>query len=176
MSFKYKALIIITPLVFIADQLTKWLVVKYIPFGDSVPVISGYFDLVYLKNPGAAFGMLSSLADGYRQVFFYVVAAVAVIVLAAFYRSIKESERLLPIGIALVFGGIAGNIMDRIISGEVTDFLSVHIKDAAIDWTILGHNLHIPLIWPAFNVADSAITVAMVLLVITAFRAKKGEI
>lgn len=173
MRFKFKALFIITPLVLFLDQLTKWLVIRHIPFGGSIPVIPGYFDLVFYKNTGAAFGMLSSFGEGGKQYFFYIVAAVAVVVLSTFYSKIKDEARMLPTAIALVFAGIAGNIIDRIRFGAVTDFLSFHIKDAVLSLDLWGWRMHLPLDWPAFNVADAAITVAMCMLLITAFRAEK---
>jgi len=175
MSFKYKALLIITPLVFFLDQLTKWLVMKSIPFHGSIPVMSGYFDIVFLRNTGAAFGMFADMGEGIRNIFFYIVAMIAIIVLTAIYARLSHEARLLPIAISLVFGGIAGNFLDRIRFGAVTDFLSVHIRDVAIEWTMFGRNIHMPLDWPAFNVADSAITVAMVLFIISAFRQDRRE-
>lgn len=171
MKYKYKMLLIITPLVFILDQFTKWLVIKCIPSQGSISIIPNYVDLVFVRNPGAAFGMLAGLSDQFRNIFFFAVAVVAVIVLSVFYKRLSLKARLLPLAISLVFGGIFGNILDRIRFGEVTDFVSVHIRDVVIDWTIFKWHLHVPLNWPAFNVADSAITIAMVLLVISAFRA-----
>lgn len=175
MAFKYKALFIITPIVFVVDQLTKWLVMRLIPFGEQVPVIPGYFDLVFFTNTGAAFGLFSGMGQGGRQYFFYVVAVIAVAALATFYSRIKEKERMLPVAIALVFAGIAGNIVDRIRFGAVTDFLSFHIKDAVLSLDLWGLRMQVPLSWPAFNVADSAITVAMFLLLIAAFRSEREE-
>jgi len=175
MTFKYKALFIIAPLVLVLDQFTKWLVAGSIPYGGSVPVIPGYVDIVFLRNPGAAFGMFASMGDDFRKIFFLIVAVVAVVFLAVFYTGLKKEARMLPVAISLIFGGIAGNILDRIRFGEVTDFLSVHIRDVVLNWTIVKWDLHIPLIWPAFNVADSAITVAMIMLIITAFRSDRRE-
>jgi signal peptidase II len=169
MSFKHKALLIITPLVFIADQLTKWLVVKYIPLKEGISIIPGYFDLVHFQNKGAAFGMLSSLPEGFRQYFFYIVAVIAVVILAVFCWQYGGRSKLLPVAIALVLGGIAGNILDRIRFGAVTDFISVHIRDAAFNFNLGRWHINIPLDWPAFNVADSAITIAMFLLIASAF-------
>lgn len=173
MKFKYKVLFIITPLIFLLDQLTKSLVINYIPFHGSIPVIPGYFDLVFIRNAGAAFGMFAQMDDGVRQFFFHIVAVVAVVVLAFFFARLSKEERLLPIAISLVFGGIAGNILDRIRFGAVTDFLSAHVRDVAIDWSVFGMRLHLPLNWPAFNVADSAITIAMFLFIISAFRPQR---
>jgi len=84
MRFKYKVLLTITPLIFILDQLTKWLVSTSIPFHGSIPIIDGYLDLVFIRNTGAAFGMFADLDGAFRHVFFYIVAIIAVIILAIF--------------------------------------------------------------------------------------------
>jgi len=81
----------------------------------------------------------------------------------------------MPITLSLIFGGIIGNLCDRLRFGAVTDFLSIHIRDVVVDFTIWARHIHVSLNWPAFNVADSSITVAMFLLIIMAFRQQKGE-
>jgi len=173
MTFKYKALLFITPFVFILDQLTKWLARKYIPLHNAIPVIPGYFDLVHFQNKGAAFGMFSGMGERFRLYFFYIVAVLAVVVLAVFFVRLAAG-RLLPVAISLIFGGIAGNTTDRIKFGTVTDFISVHIRDVVTNFEAFGRQFNIPLDWPAFNIADSAITVAMFCLIISAFRAEGG--
>lgn len=170
MTFKVKLLLILAPAVFVLDQATKLAVLRWIELGSRIPIIPGFFDLVHFRNTGAAFGMLAGVRDGLRVPFFYAVAVVAVIALAWLYRSLKDDERLMPVALALVFGGIAGNILDRLRLGSVVDFLSIHIGNAVLDFTLFGRSVHWTLEWPAFNVADSAITIAMVLLVISALR------
>ncbi len=174
MRFKHKILVI-TPVIFTLDQLTKWLVIKNIPLGNAVSVIPGYLDIVHLKNTGAAFGIFAGAPDGFRQWFFYLVAAVAVIFLAGFYSRMKDDARALPTAIALIFAGIAGNIIDRMRFGAVTDFISVHVRDVVLSGELFGYQLQVPLDWPAFNVADSAITVSMALLLITAFKKERRD-
>jgi signal peptidase II len=174
MIFKYRALLIVTPVVFFLDQLTKWLVRKYIPLHEAVPVVRGYFDIVHYENKGAAFGMFSGAGGEFRLYFFYVVSVLAVIILAGFFVKLAGG-RLLPIAVSLIFGGIAGNTTDRIRFGTVTDFISVHISDLAWNFNIFGRQFDIPLEWPAFNVADSAITVAMFCLIIYAFKTERGD-
>lgn len=170
MKFKYKILLAVAPAVFVLDQITKLAVLKWIELGDRIPVIPGFFDLVHFRNTGAAFGILSDAHHSFRIPFFYIVAVVATVVLAFFYRSLPDREKLMPWAFSLVFAGIAGNIVDRIFLGSVVDFLSFHVGNAALDFTLFGAARHIPLEWPAFNVADSAITVAMALLVWSAIR------
>lgn len=175
MRYRYKVALIIGPLIFILDQFTKWWVLAAIPFGEKIVVIPGYFDLVHTQNVGAAFGMFAGTAAGFRVPFFYIMAAVAVAVICIMLWKMRDEERLLPLTFALVLGGIAGNVLDRIRFGAVVDFLSLHWRDVV--WTVkLGtREFSIPLDWPAFNVADSAITVAMVLLIIAAFRKPKTK-
>lgn len=174
MSTKYKILVTVAPAVFMLDQFTKLLIVATQDIGNRIPVIRGYFDIVHFRNEGAAFGMLAGAHDDFRAPFFFIVAIVAVVALAFFYRTLKDNEKLMPLAISLVFGGIAGNILDRIRLGSVVDFLSFHIGHGAWDFAIFGNQVHIPLEWPAFNVADSAITAAMILILYSTFFHKRG--
>jgi signal peptidase II len=90
---------------------------------------------------------------------------------------LDKGEKLIPVVFSLILGGILGNMLDRIRFGEVTDFLSVHIGNKIADFTLLGRHFNFRLEWPAFNVADSAITIAMILLVWSVLRPqKKGEV
>lgn len=162
MSFKYKSLLIIAPLIFLFDQLTKHLVSMEIALGQGIPVIPGFFDIVHYTNAGAAFGFLAGAHDSWRTPFFYIISVVALAGIVFYIKKLPDNERLAPFALSLVVGAIFGNGLDRLRFGAVTDFLSVHVGDKVL-W---GAHLE----WPAFNVADSAITIAMVLLVISAFR------
>ena len=175
MKTKYKILVITVPAVFIADQLTKWLVVNFMEVGEKIPIVPGLFDIVHFRNTGAAFGLFSSLSEAVRTPFFYIVAAVAAVLLALLYRTLGDRERLMPLAISLVFGGIAGNILDRLRHGSVVDFLSLHAGDAVVTGNAFGIHYSFPIEWPAFNIADSAITVAMILIVVSAVRGRRGE-
>ena len=164
MVYKYKILLILAPAVFFLDQFTKYLVLQHIGFGDVIPIISGYFDLVHVRNAGAAFGLLSSLGDSFRNPFFYGISVIAIFVLASLFKNLDENNRFFPVLLSLIFGGVLGNLTDRIRFGNVVDFLSFHIQDKIL-WGI-------SLEWPSFNVADSAITVSMVFLAIHFLREK----
>ena len=134
-------------LVIVLDQLTKsWLVSALRP-GQSIELTS-FFNLVHVYNPGAAFSFLSD-AGGWQR-WFFVALALAVSGWLTFLIRKHAAERLLPLAAALVLGGALGNVIDRIRYGAVVDFLDAH----AAGWH-----------WPAFNVADSAITVGVALLV-----------
>lgn len=150
MSLKYKIAVFIAPTIFLFDQLTKYIIRSSMRIGEHISVIDGYFDIVHVTNKGAAFGMFSRTADAFRIPFFYTVSVVAVVVIVVTFVRMAADDKYLAVVFSLIVGGIAGNIFDRIRFGEVTDFLSVHFR--------------YKLEWPAFNVADSAITVAMILL------------
>lgn len=141
----------IAAVVFVSDQLTKFAAADYLTRHGDVQLTSFLnFSLVY--NAGAAFGFLSS-ASGWQNIFFIVVASVACVAILWMSWRLKADDPVLGAGLMLVLGGAAGNLTDRLLHGYVIDFVDVHY-----------HAWH----WPAFNVADSAITVGAVLLVLDA--------
>jgi signal peptidase II len=137
------------------DQLTKWCVRQTLELHEPIPVIDGLFNLTYVRNPGAAFGLLSGLPPALRGPLFIIVSLGALIVLGVILAGLHPGQRGLRIAIAAVLGGAVGNLIDRVVEGEVIDFLDVHWR---------GYH------WPAFNVADSCISVGVVVLLILSFR------
>jgi signal peptidase II len=145
--------------ILVLDQLTKYLVAKYIRMYEVIPVIPGFFNLTHVRNRGAAFSILSNLPGVWRSAFFITVTLVAVVVLVVLIR--KTEERLLASAFSLIAGGAVGNVIDRIRFGEVVDFIQWYVKSYY---------------WPSFNVADSAITIGVGLLVIDMLFFQKKEI
>jgi signal peptidase II len=145
-------------LVLLLDQLSKWWVVKAFALHESRPLIPGFFSLTYITNTGAAFGMLAGEQSLGRQLFFAAVAVVALVVLVLAYREYRDRGPLYPGAIGLVGGGALGNLVDRLRLGHVIDFLDVYYRQ-----------YH----WPAFNVADSAITIGVALFILAGFRDHK---
>ncbi len=141
-----------------ADQASKFYVDAHIPLYHSVAVIPGFFSLTHVRNPGAAFGILSTQSAAFRQVFFLVVSVLALGMLLVFFIQTPASDRIGLAALSLLMGGAIGNMIDRIRMGEVVDFL---------DFQIGGYH------WYTFNVADSAITVGVSLLMLNAFLARK---
>jgi len=131
------------------DQVTKEAVIKHFALHQSKEIIPGFFHITYVRNTGAAFGILSG-KESWRLYFFLVIGTVALVSLFQFFYS-NYKDPLVVIGTAMVCGGAAGNIIDRIRYGYVVDFLDFF-------WG--------PYHWPAFNVADSAITVGVLLLLL----------
>ena len=141
--------------VLLADQITKLLIVDSFAWGDSQP-ISGYFNLVRVHNSGAAFSMLSS-ASGWQRWLFTGIGVVATGFILWMLRS-HPTQKLFCFALALVLGGAVGNVIDRLAYGHVIDFLDFH-WDFLAPLFYQGH-------FPAFNVADSAISVGAVCLIL----------
>ena len=143
--------------VFVSDQATKHVVEVQIPLHSKIPVIRGWFDLTHTKNAGAAFGMFSDSPGPLKTVLLIAVSAGLlglVVFLLIRHRPLRWE---LGVGLSLLLGGALGNLLDRIRFGQVVDFLDVHFRQ---------HH------WPAFNLADSAITIGAGLLILDAFRSK----
>ena len=148
---KYIRLAVIGGCVVIVDQITKLLILKHLPFNQNITVIAGFFDIVHINNPGGAFGLLASLSPQWRTIIFLFVSSLAVGLILYFYIKTPQSHPWLAAGFALIFGGAIGNLIDRLRFGFVIDFLDFYIA-----------KYH----WPAFNIADSAITVGLTIFVI----------
>jgi signal peptidase II len=151
---KYRLFVSIALSVIVLDQLSKFFVVSRIGLNDGFAWIQGWFNIVHVRNPGAAFGFLSEsgFLVSYLFIFISVTALLAILVLL--YKS--QTEKLLFIsGLGFFFGGTSGNLIDRLLHGEVIDFLDFHIG-----------NYH----WPAFNVADSALCLAASLIILSMYK------
>lgn len=170
LSFKYKALLFISPAVLLLDYITKTLVRSHMEPGERFSIINGYFDIVNFTNMGAAFGAFAESHESFRVPFFYVISLAAAIVIVFMIVRSPAQDRIMPVAFSLILAGIGGNILDRIRFGAVTDFLSIHIKDKFVDFFIFRHNFNFSLEWPAFNVADCAISASMVILIYTMVR------
>lgn len=142
-------LIVLT--VFILDRLTKWLVIRHIVLEDNVPVIPGLFRLTHLENPGAAFSLFADSPSALRTGLLIAVSVTALAVVAILLWFRRNSFNLTTVALALIMGGALGNLWDRLSDGKVTDFL---------DFYIGAHH------WPPFNLADSAIVVGALLLML----------
>ena len=150
---RYRNLSIICLTVLVLDQTTKLYVDANFRLHESVEVIQGLFNLTYVRNKGAAFGILSNSVV--RIPFFISVSILAMLGILWYIRRIRDDQKITFFSLALIFSGAFGNLIDRIRYGEVIDFLDVFWR-----------NHH----WPAFNVADSAITVGVTLLFIEMWR------
>ncbi len=135
----------------LTDQVSKAVVARSMRLGQSIPIVPGYFDLTFVLNPGAAFSLFATLPESIRNPFFILVSVAAVILIIMYRARHLRQHRLASVSLALIMGGAIGNLIDRVRLGVVVDFLDVHL-----------HQYH----WPVFNVADSAISVGVTLLLL----------
>ncbi|HLG22598.1 MAG TPA: signal peptidase II [Candidatus Manganitrophaceae bacterium] len=142
----------------ILDQVSKFYVQQALRLNESVVVIQNFFSLTYIRNPGAAFGFFADHSAQFRAVFFLIISLIALSLLVFFFLQVPKDDIRALLSISLLFGGAIGNLLDRIRFGEVIDFLDFYLG-----------RFH----WPAFNVADSAITIGISLLMFGLFWAKK---
>ena len=151
-SSRFVTWMVVALLIVIADQLTKWAIIQWVPLYDRVP-LNSFINLTHQKNTGAAFSILAD-AGGWQRWFFIVLATVISAVIAVWiWRIRRAGQNWLAAGLALVLGGAIGNLIDRIMLGHVTDFIQVWFGSWA---------------FPSFNVADAGISVGAALLIIDA--------
>lgn len=150
---RFWTLSLITAFLIILDQLTKGAIQSTLYYGQTIPVIQGFFSIAYVKNTGAAFGFGANGPEWFRQIFF--LGLPVIFCGYVFYLLIKtlKGPFYISLAYALIIAGAVGNLIDRFVLGFVVDFLMFYWKDEA------NH-------FPAFNVADSCITVAAFLLII----------
>ena len=154
---RWWAWLLLSAVVVALDQLTKHLVQQTVPFGSPVRV-TPFFDLVLVYNPGAAFSFLSTAPGWQRELFIGIAAVAAVLIVFLLRRNV--ADRLFSFALSLILGGALGNLVDRILLGAVVDFLHFHVAQYY---------------WPAFNVADSAITCGAGLLIWDSLRRSKAR-
>ena len=148
----------LSAMVFAIDRLSKSIVEAHVSPFDVHPVIPGFFDIVHSQNRGVAFGLMNESNSAWRTVVLIAFSAAALLLVAGLLWRASRLDRWTVAGLALVLGGAAGNLFDRILWGRVTDFLEFYIGD-----------LH----WPTFNVADSCIVIGSGLLVLELLRPKR---
>jgi signal peptidase II len=192
---KWKVLALLAGVWVVADQVTKYLAVEHLTsafdragaytfsekvsafitqrdvlergYANSRPVvITPFWQHRYTQNRGAAWGLLSGTGEKFRVPFFYLISLAAVIFILSYYRKLRNDQRYMQVALALVLGGAIGNAIDRVLRGYVIDFIDWHWFDP--NW--IRPSLH----WPTFNVADSGITVGLVMLFLEMLFAKKA--
>ena len=149
---------VITGLLVTIDQLAKFYVHTQFRLGESIPVVSGFFNLTYVRNFGAAFGFLANSHPSFREIFFLSMPPVALIIILVILRGVSDRDTKQILALSSIFGGAIGNYIDRLRFRYVIDFLDFHIGGK---WS-----------WPAFNIADSAIVGGVAMLLILMFLEK----
>lgn len=146
---------LIALIVIVVDQFTKWLVVKNMELGESIPIIHDVLYLTSHRNRGAAWGILQG-----QFWLFYIITVIVVIVLVIYIRRVPKEQRLFGLGLALMLGGAIGNFIDRVFRKEVVDFIHTYI---------FTYN------FPVFNVADAALCIGVALIFIETILDGKRE-
>lgn len=149
---RYFAFLALATVIVLLDQWTKYMASSHLIYGQPVAVLS-FFNLTLLHNTGAAFSFLSD-AGGWQRWFFAGLSFLVSVVLLVWIYQLKPKEQLLALSLALILGGAIGNLWDRVLLGYVVDFISVHYADRY---------------FPAFNIADSAITLGAGLMILDMF-------
>ena len=155
MSPKYTLAGLISGAILVLDQVTKFLVENTMTMHQSIDILPNVASLTYLRNTGAAFGFLAGARSSLRVIFFALISSVAIGCIVYLIRGLRPRQKILLLSLSLILGGAMGNLIDRLRLGEVIDFIDLH-------W----YDVH----WPAFNVADSAISIGVVLLFIQMLR------
>lgn len=148
---------LIAIIVIAIDQITKVLVMKHMEVFEQIPVIENFFYLTSHRNSGAAWGILAG-----QMFFFYIITTIVVVGIIFYMEKYARGDKLLAISLSMILGGAIGNFIDRLFRKEVVDFL---------DFNIFGYD------YPIFNIADSALVVGVILLIIATFldEKKKGK-
>jgi signal peptidase II len=148
--------------VILLDQLTKGWIIATLRLHEGFAVIDGFFNIIHVRNPGAAFGFLAGSSPAFRSVFFIAITLAAILLILHYlWRTLQqtESKKLsLVFSLSLILAGAVGNLIDRVRFGEVVDFLDVYVGA-----------YH----WPAFNVADASISIGATVLAISLFAKRK---
>ncbi|CRV21887.1 signal peptidase II [Staphylococcus saprophyticus] len=145
----------ITIIILVLDQITKFIIASSMKVGDSFEVIPNFLNITSHRNDGAAWGILSG-----KMSFFFIITIIILVVLIVFYIKEAKNNLLMQIAISLLFAGALGNFIDRVLHGEVVDF---------VDTYIFGYN------FPIFNVADSSLTIGVLLIIIALLTDMKKE-
>ena len=147
--------------VFLLDRLTKFLIQQTVSVWDSYTVIPGFFSIIHTENPGAAFSLFSGAQSEWRSFFLVGLSTGALVLIAVLLwhpGGRVGDSRVMRLGLSLILGGALGNVWDRVLIGTVTDFL---------DFYLAGYH------WPAFNLADSGITIGAALVVLDMLRSRR---
>jgi signal peptidase II len=165
-NYLIKLAVLTAAVVFVLDQITKYAIYANFTLYETKVVVPGIFNLFFAKNTGAAFSILADAAPWFRTPFFIIVPSIALVIIFILLKKsssdpkISREKKMEVISFSLITGGALGNLIDRMHYGFVVDFLQIHYREHY---------------WPSFNVADIAITVAIVLLFISMTLADRNK-
>ena len=157
MRNKYLLLFVVSGVLIVMDQYTKFMVTLHVPLNYSVEVMEGLFNLTHIRNSGVAFGLFADQQFEYKAPMFIAISTIAILAILVIFHQNPKEKKLVQAGLILIFSGAIGNLIDRTLHGEVIDFF---------DFVVNGHH------FPAFNIADSCITIGVALMVVDLFSGK----
>ncbi len=157
---RYAILALVCVGTIVLDQATKVHIMQTMRLHESIPILPGFFSLTYIRNPGAAFGLLASSSGWFRLLFFGFASLFAIVLLGTIFFRLREDDWVGQVSVVAILGGAVGNLLDRLRYGEVIDFLDFYVD--------VYH-------WPAFNVADAAISVGVFFLILHYVLEKKQD-
>ncbi len=160
MKNKYLQLLLASNFLIVLDQITKYMVTIHVPLHYSISVVEGFFSITHIRNPGVAFGLFAGHESEYKVLFFVVISIIAILAILIIFHQTPDDKRMVKVGLILIFSGAIGNLIDRILHKEVIDFL---------DFFYNGSH------WPAFNVADSCITIGVSFMILDLFYGNPAE-
>jgi signal peptidase II len=155
-----QSFLLLAGLIIVADQLTKWLIMSSFGLYEIKAIVPGFFNLTYLHNTGAAFGLLANANPAWRPYFFIGIALAALVFVFFAFLQYRRRSVVYVFAFSFIGGGAVGNLIDRVRFGSVVDFLDFYVS-----------TYH----WPAFNVADSAIVVGVGLFLLGSLLDKDGD-
>ncbi len=158
---KYLYLVVISIVSIVIDQLIKIYIHSHFQLGEVMVVIQDLFNITYVRNTGAAWGIMRDWHESFRSVFFLSMPPIALLFILSILRGVPSSDRVQVVALSLIFGGAIGNYIDRIRFGYVIDFIEVHYKDFYT--------------YPSFNIADSCIVVGVGILVMLMLKQSYDE-
>ncbi len=159
MSNRYLHLFLVSNVLIILDQYTKMWVNTHIPKHRFIMVIDNFFAITHIRNPGVAFGLFADGPSELKTYLFIGFSIIAIVAILIFFHQTPPENKMVRIGLILVFSGAIGNLIDRILYHEVIDFLDFFVG-----------SYH----WPAFNIADSCITIGVLLMFVDLIQARKA--
>lgn len=148
---RYVILLSVAALIVAIDQIVKMYVHTHYQVGESTPIIPGFFNITYVRNPGAAFGFLANSHPQFRDTFFLIMPPIALIIIMMILRTVRDDDYWQIYALSGVFGGAIGNYLDRLQFRYVIDYLDFHWREVFT--------------YPAFNVADSCIVGGVMILI-----------
>jgi signal peptidase II len=163
LQLKYKTLLAAAPALILMDQVSKTVMRDVLSPVRVIPVIPGFMQFQFAENSGMAFGLLQNLPEAWRTPFFFGITAVAVLIIAHLFRQAPGGSLRLPLALSFILSGALGNLTDRFRWGSVVDFIKVQV------WPPSRYY------WPTFNLADTFITICIVLLVLDTLFARDIE-